>query len=451
MKFSKILIALLLAFMILTLSSCSAFLGRLAHHPTEPPTEPPTEFSGPTDSSEGPPSGTPAGFTVFPEGEYLEERFRTSDPIPGFDYVPTFHGSSANGTPTSCSTETTYYYMAKSADGWGTMLYYMDKATGISGPLCGKPECDHTNNTCNGYIGDRSCHTLSLYDGRIWWVNLGVTTTLRSCALDGTDHREEFQISRDLVGTGGVPDIYFHRGTMYWVETSTNIVGGIENTHNEIIAFPLDGGEPYFIYRADPAIGWGFPCVYFLRDKLLLIFDRTVIDYAEDDVTITDWHPAIDIYLFDLNTRQLKTLFSGDTDFFLGGSWPILREDGMYIAHGDIVEDGRCVPTSRFLPWGGETFEPMEYQSRYGWAYLDGKLISLSLGASELTVKEWALDGTVILDRSFPVRYTGNPILKYCVGWDEDFYYILLPSVRVAVATDGHAIYYLAGTEEEQN
>ena len=32
-------------------------------------------------------------------------------------------------------------------------IYYYDKASGISGPICGKPDCDHTGMDCDAYIG----------------------------------------------------------------------------------------------------------------------------------------------------------------------------------------------------------------------------------------------------------------------------------------------------------
>ncbi len=444
MKNGKVFFTVIIALLLFTLSSCSSLMDSIANTPEDTPA--PSESGGENEPSEPDAEAAPAGFTLFPEGEYLEKRFRTSDPLPGFDYVPTFHGSSASGTPTSCSTETTYYYMAKSADGWGKMLYYMDKATGLSGPLCGKPECDHTDSACNGYLGDTHCYTLSLYDGRIWWIKMGLTTTVHSCALDGSDHRLELQPDQNLVGTSGPPNIYFHRGTMFWVNHVEEIRGGVRIVHDVIIGFPLDGSDPYIIYDDRRPDSGTYPEVHPLGDKLLILFNRNVVNYNED-YSVADWQGAIDIYLFDLNTRQLKTVYSGETDFLYGDT-AVIREDGIYVVAGSIIEDGRWISASRFLPWGGESFEPIESQSWYEWNY-DGRFIHPSLGTDELTIKEYTMDGQFILNRSFPVSYTGNPLLLLMRGWDEDYYYIQLPSVRVAVATDGSALYYLAGTEEE--
>lgn len=50
-------------------------------------------------------------------------------------------------------------------------IRYVDKATGISGVLCGKPECRHDSDSCNAYV--MLPKTLFFDSGRLWWIASG--------------------------------------------------------------------------------------------------------------------------------------------------------------------------------------------------------------------------------------------------------------------------------------
>ena len=49
-----------------------------------------------------------------------------------------------------------------------TSIYYYDKASGISGPLCGNPDCNHTTQDCEAFIG--SAMALQYYNGNLYFI-----------------------------------------------------------------------------------------------------------------------------------------------------------------------------------------------------------------------------------------------------------------------------------------
>lgn len=68
-----------------------------------------------------------------------------------------------------CESEQAYYLFSTS----NNYLHYYDKESGISGILCGKPDCDHSDTSCNAYfIGSGD---LMFYDGYIYSVQQGNT------------------------------------------------------------------------------------------------------------------------------------------------------------------------------------------------------------------------------------------------------------------------------------
>lgn len=450
MKKIKTLTALILL-LTLTLSSCSSLMEELAKDPEDTPT-PPVQSGGEvvTPDTGGAALPDPEGFTLFPEGDYLEERFRTSDPLPGFDAVDaSFRGTfRKGGTPTACSTDDTLYYLNKSKSR-AYFLRYMDKATGISGVLCGKPECTHTGTSCNGYMGGHATG-LSLYDGRLWWLDQA-ELIVYSCALDGSDHREELSIERRMVGYGselsGLPDIYFHRGAMYWANQQLVVTDGVNHFRSDLFAFPLDGSEPYTVFQAMDA---GFPYVYAHGDELVIICDRSE---RRDE----ERYYAMDVFTYDLNSRKASVLFSGETDFTTADQKAVLREDGIYQMgeiSGVYTADRNWAYVLRFLPWEGGGFIPVEIQGEDA-PEICGVHYSCTLTDGAFTVSVRALEGESLLEASFPdtgIEVNGSAIL---MGWDESCYYFEVNDpvdwnsviARAAVSADGEKITVFDKTE----
>ena len=147
-----------------------------------------------------------------------------------------------------CATEDTVYFTS------GDLVHYYDKATGISGILCGKAECEHStgdDSSCNAYIS-RSSTELQFYNGRLYWMkSAGSGVQICSMALDGTDHRTDRTVARGFfAGHTGNRSAVLHRGAMYiWIEEYT-VTNGVETMSFDMAAVPLDPDEePYMIFQ----------------------------------------------------------------------------------------------------------------------------------------------------------------------------------------------------------
>ncbi len=110
-----------------------------------------------------------------------------------------------------CSTGSVVYTCS------GDMINFFDKSSGLSMPLCGKPECDHATDICNAYVG--KCDALSIYDGRLYWVSDaddGINSSIMCSDLDGTNRRPVAAFEKKSIGDVISNRVmFFHRGYLY--------------------------------------------------------------------------------------------------------------------------------------------------------------------------------------------------------------------------------------------
>ncbi len=124
-------------------------------------------------------------------------------------------------------------------------IKYVDKATGVSGVLCGKPECRHDGDGCNAHT--LLLRTLFVDGGRLWWIAYNSPMgdlCLFSAAPDGTDRRTEARLSKDaLPSRYGYKCFVLQDGWLYWGSVNKEIVDGAQVQYNYIAAFPLGDRE----------------------------------------------------------------------------------------------------------------------------------------------------------------------------------------------------------------
>ena len=149
------------------------------------------------------------------------------------------------------ATETadTIYFIGRMND---SFIKYVDKATGITGPLCGRPECGHNDGNCNAYAGTPEGNLgLFIYNERIYWVSMGNSRTgflIGSVALDGTDRREMSGLEGDLYpGSAGNGYAMLHDGYIYFSCIRGDIENGVRVDYNYVCAIPLDSNEEPFV------------------------------------------------------------------------------------------------------------------------------------------------------------------------------------------------------------
>lgn len=89
----------------------------------------------------------------------LDNQFDTVEFLPEYDFRNEF-----GKWRQLYESEQAYYLFSDT----NPFLHYYDKESGISGVLCGKPECNHSDTSCNAYLAGGS--SLMYYDGYIYSV-----------------------------------------------------------------------------------------------------------------------------------------------------------------------------------------------------------------------------------------------------------------------------------------
>ena len=141
----------------------------------------------------------------------------------GTDFQKNMNQSTTFNISNICETSDGYYFE------WNCMVYFVDKETGESTVLCGKPDCDHTysegNWSCNAFV---NTDFLTYYNGKLYYSNsdyvlengryVNKGERLFSMNLDGTEH----DVVQDLDFVPGgdtnsfVTAPMIHRGNVYF-------------------------------------------------------------------------------------------------------------------------------------------------------------------------------------------------------------------------------------------
>ena len=141
----------------------------------------------------------------------------------GTDFQKDMNQSTSLDISSICETKDGYYFQ------YNCMVYYVDKETGDSTVLCGKPDCDHTHSEgkwdCNAFV---SADFLTYYNGKLYYNNgnyvlengsyVNKGERLFSMNLDGTEH----DVVQDLDFVPGgdtnsfVTAPMIHRGNVYF-------------------------------------------------------------------------------------------------------------------------------------------------------------------------------------------------------------------------------------------
>lgn len=365
-----------------------------------------------------------------------------------------------------CATEDTVYFVR------GDLVHYYDKASGISGVLCGKAECEHSTasgSTCNAYIGSSS-QDLSLYNGRLYWI-ANYPYAICSMALDGTDHRTERQLENSIYSSHhGLSSAIFHRGYAYIYVINYTVRDGQEAASFDLAAVPLDSNGEIDIIFSDEldtfAASWG---------PLL-----TMQAYGDDLYILTDWAAEADEYdnpaSYDFRIRrysaaaqELTTLYhdsrspidytvemwaTDDGVVFLGyekqgesdgrkvfrfdfetGALTTLLDQRMAVAMAEdlvISSDYTSEKSNPSNPWG-LTLAPQDLERT---------------GALHVVIQNFA--GEVLVDGSYPLN--GRFSIPRFQGTDDTYAYYLDKVgdeiSLIGVALDGSGLEVLC-TEEE--
>lgn len=242
-----------------------------------------------------------SGDPRFAADEYLEACDQNRNLPPIFDGL--------------CKSGDTFYICTHSGK---VLLQLFDGKSGMSMPLCIKPECTHTDDSCNAVLSGYA-NGLSVYEGRLYWAGVSndFNYAVYSESLDGTGR----QILRELPEEWVNLDDYtvFHRGKVYGAGILESISGGSPEYTVKVCGGTLDGNDSF------------------------TVLDKTFIGGASPKVEIqavgNTLYAAImtentlELYSWDCQKQDMNSIYSGSVDFKPGEFWADSAGD-IYISGG---------------------------------------------------------------------------------------------------------------------
>ena len=428
----KKLLALVLALMLALLTSCEMFV------PAPPESQRPdfglpslpagTEDPIPTQTAD--PAEENYGFTVFPEGNYLaDKKFDTDEFLPDYDADPSFIQFLSTRPHSLCqTTDTVYSYIGDGSH--GGFILFTDKATSITLPLCGKPECLHSDSTCNAYVS-RYADGLRVYDGKLYWVD-GERQIIRMNP-DGTDRETVAAITDAYDGISNDPTYFIHRGYAYFIGSRHGVVlGGKVKTSFRINVRSLDSSEAFTVL--DKLLdGDGGECMVkpVGNDLYIMLYCLDYVDMEASDETFT----KIELYRWDSETRQVEFLYSargvsGEWGFNRTSFYPV-PGDGIYMQGYRILnEEGEDGPVRSV--WQSilkYSFESGELEEAWGYMgetiphytkdhIIVNNVIERDDESMEHTIYVYNYEGDL-----FFIRGLGEDRASCLMGVDDEFIY----------------------------
>ena len=159
------------------------------------------------------------------------------------------------------TTEDALYFISGMDLGIPNQLMYVDKKSGVSGPLCGKAECTHSGDDCNATFGSGGrIYALSKYgeEQLILLCEQAEQDDPNALAVilvrqDGTERRQLRTIPDPWEGSARLNTwAMLHRGYA--------VIGGVRQTVEDgemeniafVKAYPVDGGEAVTVYEGTP-------------------------------------------------------------------------------------------------------------------------------------------------------------------------------------------------------
>ncbi|MCD7804851.1 MAG: hypothetical protein LUH03_06860 [Oscillospiraceae bacterium] len=310
----------------------------------------------------------------------------------------------------ACSNEAVVYFELSDEQ----MLMFYDKQSGICAPLCGKPECDHSDASCNAYYpgGDGLC----LYNGKLYrFYESGKTIVCSD--TDGTSKTTVRSVNTTLFTDNfsgsyiSNPSSAFHRGWFYYAAGVTVVSAGLTTDYARVIAYPIDSDEEgTLIYSSDE---YKDVAIEPYGDYIYIL----AYTNSSDDIG------KMEIVRYSVETGESETLYKGEKSFL---SRRFCVTDDAIIFANSTTEDY----TIYRLTFGEDTIETV-YESTYYYTYgFIGENILLGRykedGADGFDVSIIDLEGNTLMATT--VEYedleAGRFVIPTIMGTDDDYIYI---------------------------
>lgn len=309
-------------------------------------------------------------------------------------------------------------------------LRYGDKSTGISGPLCGKPECMHNNANCNAYVPSFQLGMFG-YNGKLYFVGREQSKiNLYSIAYDGNDRRIVRDLSHSLFPSSlSNWRLLAHRGYLYLSTSVSDIVNGDVQYGELVLAYDMDSDEEGVVVfqRQHPAGTSGRVTILPYGDNLYIqVYTYT---YTSEDSTY-----GLELYQWNSATQELTTLYVGDA--------PSSMRQEMWVNDDHIFLMGNAhVGTGKFVY--SFDIENCEIRQLFDFnsdeesftklAFAEDMVIGFRSGNDTLTICAKDFNGQTVFRKTAVLPGLGEDnIVEFCGATSETMYFYFLEGFEEA-------------------
>lgn len=232
-------------------------------------------------------------------GNVGDPRFITEEYLEAYDQnrclPPIFDGLSKSGD--------IFYICTHSGK---VLLQLFDEKSGLSMPLCIKPECTHIGESCNAVISGYA-NGLCIYDGKLYWA--GITEDFKYAvyqeSLDGTGLQTVRELPEEWVNLNNYT--VFHRGNIYGAGILGSVSAGRTEYTVKVCGGPLDGKNSFTVLEKT------------FKDGTLPKVSIQAVGNTLYAAVVTE--NALELYSWDCSKQHLNNIFSGSVDFASGEFW----------------------------------------------------------------------------------------------------------------------------------
>lgn len=290
------------------------------------------------------------------------------------------------------------------------VLCFYDKASGISGPLCSNPDCDHLNDDCPARFS-YSATVIGDYDNSLYVYSqdaYSVGSTIYKMNYSNQLMTKANEIKQDFEMDAADPAYIFHRGYLYIASRENVISNGEVKTSMMIRAVPINGNSDGFeiVFNREYNTLYHYNLRFYANDLYIMI--DTPDQLSEEEIPTKS---GLEIYRFDLKTRETETVFKDIVDF---SPWEIWKKDGdIYLSEAGEHGIGVYVIKS-----GSNSIEHLfdfsESVRNMGFLF-DGKAAAFGINDGAFTTEVRDFDGNIIgsgssvvegLNEKFEYAYT---------------------------------------------
>ena len=329
-----------------------------------------------------------------------------------------------------------YFITGGSLDTTGgyAFLRYYDKVSGISGVLCGKPECTHEDSSCNAYLGiGPAAWGISAYGKKLYIILEQISGDDTGLFLyemnpDGTGRRE---ICRLEAAETTLPlsntIVQFHRGYCLIGGTVTEIEDGIQYARQYVTAYRLDGKEKQQVYVSEKK------AETVMQLKMQPVGDDLFILDAEMDAS-TRVPGHLNLMVWNFNSKEINNLYNGEVPFFPYEFWVSDNEilfSCTEPSHGEIY----CYDTKQKSFRMKFNFTS-DCEEERAISIIDGKLISYNYVSyyDKRRIEIRDFDGNLLFQKTDQEPLLDEkelPYIRCLLGADKDHFYCLFSDLSM--------------------